>query len=33
MNKIDPTDYFGLLITTAQNDSIGAVRVVKIDKQ
>jgi serine/threonine-protein kinase HipA len=30
LNKIDQTDYFGLLMTTAKNDSIGAVRVVKI---
>jgi len=29
-NKIDKTDYFGLLITTAINDSIGAVTVIKI---
>jgi len=29
--RIDPDDYFGLLMTTAKNDSIGAVRVVKID--
>lgn len=30
LNKIDQTDYFGLLMTTAANDSIGAVRVIKI---
>jgi len=30
LNKIDQTDYFGLLMTTAKNDSIGAIRVVKI---
>jgi HipA-like protein len=30
-NKIDPSDYFGLLMTTAKYDSIGAVRVMKID--
>jgi len=30
-NKIDQSDYFGLLITTAKYDSIGAVRVIKID--
>jgi HipA-like protein len=29
--RIDETDYFGLLMFTAQNDTIGAVRVVKID--
>jgi serine/threonine-protein kinase HipA len=32
-NKIDRDDYFGLLMTTAKNDSIGAVRVIKIAKQ
>lgn len=31
LNRIDKDDYFGLLMTTAKNDSIGAVRVVKID--
>ena len=31
-NKIDLNDYFGLLMTTAKNDSIGAVRVIKIEK-
>lgn len=30
-NRIDKDDYFGLLMTTAKNDSIGAVRVVKIE--
>ena len=30
-NRIDKNDYFGLLITTAKNDSIGAVRVIKIE--
>ncbi len=30
-NRIDHNDYFGLLMTTAKNDSIGAVRVVKIE--
>lgn len=30
LNKIDQTDYFGLLMTAAKNDSIGAVRVIKI---
>ncbi len=29
-NRIDKSDYFGLLMTTAKNDSIGAVRVGKI---
>lgn len=31
LNKIDQTDYFGLLMTTAKYDSIGAVRVIKIE--
>ena len=30
-NRIDSNDDFGLLITTAKNDSIGAVRVIKIE--
>lgn len=30
LNRIDTNDYFGLLITTAKTDSIGAVTVVKI---
>ena len=30
-NRIDNNDYFGLLITTAKNDSIGAVRVIKME--
>ncbi len=30
-NRIDNNDYFGLLMTTARNDSIGAVRVIKIE--
>lgn len=30
-NRIDQDDYFGLLMTTAKSDSIGAVRVVKIE--
>ena len=30
LNKIDQDDYFGLLMATAKNDSIGAVRVIKI---
>jgi len=29
LNRIDPEDYFGLLMTTAKYDSIGAVRVIK----
>lgn len=31
LNKFDPDDDFGLLMTAAKNDSIGAVRVIKID--
>jgi serine/threonine-protein kinase HipA len=29
-HKIDPEDYFGLLMNTANIDSIGAVRIIKI---
>jgi HipA-like protein len=32
LNRIDPSDYFGLLMTTAKNDPIGAVRVVKTEQ-
>jgi serine/threonine-protein kinase HipA len=31
-HRIDKNDYFGLLITTAKYDSIGAVRVIKSEK-
>ena len=31
-NRIDLDDYFGLLMITAKQDSIGAVRVIKIEK-
>jgi HipA-like protein len=31
--RIDQDDYFGLLMTSAKNDSIGAVRVVKIENE
>lgn len=31
LNRIDQTDYFSLLMTTAKQDSIGAVRVIKIE--
>ncbi len=31
LNRLDLTDYFGLLITTAQNDTIGAITVIKIE--
>jgi len=29
-NRIDTEDYFGLLMTTAKIDSIGAVRIIKL---
>lgn len=31
LNRIDQTDYFGLLLTTAKNDTIGAVNVLKAE--
>ncbi len=31
-NRIDEDDFFGLLMTTAKYDSIGAVRVIKLEK-
>ena len=31
LNRIDSEDYFGLLMTTAKNDSIGAVTVRRMD--
>lgn len=31
LNRIDLSDYFGLLVTTAKSDSIGAISVVKIE--
>lgn len=31
LERIDESDDFGILMTTAMNDTIGAVRVVKID--
>ncbi|WP_432220907.1 HipA N-terminal domain-containing protein [Flavobacterium sp. TMP13] len=33
LNRIDLDDYFGLLMITAKNDSIGAVRVIKSENQ
>jgi HipA-like protein len=33
LNRIDQDDYFGLLMATAKNDTIGAVRVIKIENQ
>jgi HipA-like protein len=32
LNRIDQNDYFGLLMTTTKTDSIGAVRVIKIEE-
>ena len=32
LNRIDTDDYFGLLMNTAKDDCIGAVRVLKIEK-
>ena len=32
-NRIDQEDYFGLLLTSAQYDSIGAVTVEKVESQ
>jgi serine/threonine-protein kinase HipA len=31
MNRIDLDDYFGILLTTAQYDTIGAVKLKKVD--
>jgi len=31
LNRLDVNDHFGLLLTTAMNDTIGAVKVVKIE--
>lgn len=31
-NRIDTTDYFGILITTAKQDTIGAVTIKKIEQ-
>lgn len=31
--RIDADDYFGLLMITAKTDSIGAIRVVKIEQE
>ncbi|MEA3445386.1 MAG: HipA N-terminal domain-containing protein [Bacteroidota bacterium] len=30
--RIEPDDYFGLLLTIAKTDTIGAVRVIKIEQ-
>ena len=32
LNRIDQSDYFGLLMVIAKNDTIGAIRVIKIRK-
>lgn len=32
LNRIDQDDYFGLLMTAAKHDAIGAIRVVKTEK-
>lgn len=31
LNRLDMNDYFGLLLTTAKYDNIGAIRVIKIE--
>ncbi|MEI7421880.1 MAG: HipA N-terminal domain-containing protein [Prolixibacteraceae bacterium] len=31
--RIDSDDYFGLLMTTAKTDNIGAIRVIKIEQE
>ena len=31
LNKLDLSDYFGILLTTAISDNIGAVKVIKIE--
>jgi HipA-like protein len=31
LNRLDLNDYFGLLLTTAKNDTIGAIEVIKIE--
>lgn len=31
LNRLDLNDYFGILLTTAKNDNIGAVKVVQIE--
>lgn len=33
LNRIDPDDSFGILLTTAKDDSIGAIRVLKIENK
>jgi serine/threonine-protein kinase HipA len=31
LNRLDLNDYFGLLLTTAKHDNIGAIKVIKIE--
>jgi HipA-like protein len=31
LNRLDLNDYFGILLTTAKNDNIGAIKVIKIE--
>lgn len=31
LNRLDSDDYFGLLLTTAKNDNIGAIKVIKVE--
>lgn len=33
LNRIDLDDYFGLLVTIAKYDSIGAVKIVKVEPE
>ena len=33
LNRIDVEDYFGLLMVSAKNDTIGAVRVIKLENK
>lgn len=31
LNRLDSNDSFGLLLTTARNDNIGAIKVIKVE--
>ncbi|WP_276977290.1 HipA N-terminal domain-containing protein [Flavobacterium filum] len=33
LNKIDKEDYFGLLMNAAKHDSIGAVKIIKLENE
>ncbi len=33
LNRIDQEDYFGLLMISAKDDSIGAVRIIKLENE